>query len=165
MNVPTQFERLISILSQAQVEYVLIGGFAAIVQGSAYATYDVDICYRRTGDNIHRLSNALAPIHPYLRGAPRGLPFRFDAPTIQAGLNFTFTTDQGDLDLLGEVSGLGNFDQVKAASETMELYGFSVSVLTVEGLIRSKKAAGRRKDLLLLGDLENLLKLKRGSKK
>ena len=44
---------------------------------------------------------------PYLRGAPPGLPFRWDDRTLKAGLNFTLTTTLGDLDLLGEVAGGG----------------------------------------------------------
>jgi hypothetical protein len=157
----TQIERLIAALGQGQVEFVLIGGLAAIAHGSAHLTYDVDVCYRRTPENIRRLCNALEPYHPYLRGAPPGLPFSFDPPTVESGSNFTLTTDIGDLDLLGEVMGLGDFDQVAAASEVMDVFGFSVRVLSLEGLIRSKKAVGRSKDLLIVPELEELLKLKR----
>jgi predicted nucleotidyltransferase len=157
----TQIERLVRVLSQPQVSFVLIGGLAAIAHGSAYLTYDVDVCYQRTPENLRRLCDALEPVHPYLRGAPPGLPFRLDPRTIESGLNFTLITDLGDLDLLGEVTGLGTFDRVAEASETMELFGFPVRVLSLEGLIRSKKAAGRQKDLNALPELEALLELKR----
>ncbi|MEW5720467.1 MAG: hypothetical protein AB1817_17720 [Chloroflexota bacterium] len=156
----TQIEQLIAVLSQNQVSFVLIGGLAANAHGSAQLTFDVDVCYERTPDNIQRLCIALEPFHPYLRGAPPGLPFRFDPPTVSAGLNFTLTTDLGDLDLLGEVSGLGSFDQVVTASERIRLFGFAVWVLSLEGLIRSKKAAGRPKDLNALPELEALLALR-----
>ncbi len=156
----TQIEELIAVLSEKRVAFVLIGGLAANARGSAQLTFDVDVCYERTPDNIQRLCNALEPFHPYLRGAPTGLPFRFDPPTVIAGLNFTLVTDLGDLDLLGEVSGLGKFDQVVAASEKMELFGFAVWVLSLEGLIHSKKAAGRPKDLNALPELEALLVLR-----
>jgi len=63
----------------------------------------------RTNKNMERLAKALQPFHPVLRGAPPGLPFRCDAKTIASGLNFTLTTDLGDLDFLGEVAGLGFF--------------------------------------------------------
>ena len=155
----TQIEQLIAALSQNQVAFVLIGGLAANARGSAQLTYDVDVCYQRTPDNIQRLCTALEPLHPYLRGAPLGLPFRFDPQTVATGLNFTLVTDLGDLDLLGEVSGLGKFDQVVASAEKMELFGFAVWVLSLEGLIRSKKAAGRPKDLQALPELEALLAL------
>jgi hypothetical protein len=68
-------------------------------------TTDVDVVYSRNADNVARLAEALKRHHPYLRGAPPGLPFRWDVPTILAGWNFTLTTDLGDIDFLGEVAG------------------------------------------------------------
>ena len=146
-----------------QVDVVLIGGLAMTVHGSAYVTRDLDLCYRRTPANIAALAAALAPLHPYMRGAPPGLPFRFDPPTIQAGLNFTLTTDCGDLDLLGEVAGVGNDEQVFAQSEQKELYGLNLRVLSLDSLIASKKAAGRQKDQGHVLELEELKKLKDAS--
>src|SRR5205807_804268 len=95
-----------------QVQFVLVDGLAMIAHGSAYVTNDLDICYARTPSNIHALVAALAPLHPYLRGAPPGLSFRFDIATVEAGLNFTLVTDLGDVDLLGEIAGIGNYEQV-----------------------------------------------------
>ncbi|MDC0937014.1 hypothetical protein OAS39_12065 [Pirellulales bacterium] len=95
-------EKIVAALNAQQVEFILIGGWAAVVHGSARATVDVDIVYRRTGDNIQKLVAALAPCEPYLRGAPPGLPFKWDEPTIRQGLDFTLTTSVGDLDVLGE---------------------------------------------------------------
>jgi hypothetical protein len=142
------------------VEFVVIGGLAMTIHGSAHVTRDLDVCYRRTADNIAALVAAFAPLHPYLRGAPASLPFKFDAPTVQAGLNFTLTTDLGDVDLLGEVSGVGTADQVIAQSEERTLFGITVRVLSLEALISSKKAAGRLKDRNHLLELEELKKLK-----
>jgi hypothetical protein len=95
----TDFGRLLAALVNAGVEFVVIGGMAATAHGSAHVTVDLDIVYRRTSDNIARLSAALLPLQPYLRGAPPGLPFRFDADTIKRGLNFTLVTLAGDLDV------------------------------------------------------------------
>jgi hypothetical protein len=154
---------LIQLLASRQVEFVTIGGQAMRALGSAHVTEDADFCYRRTAENIARLADALASAHPYLRGAPPGLPFRFDAPTIRAGLNFTLTTDLGDVDFLGEVSGLGNYDAVLAQSEEMDMFGFKVRVLSLEGLIAAKTAAGRLKDRNHLLELEELKKLRDAS--
>ena len=99
-------------------------------------------------------------MRPYLRGAPPGLPFTLAAATIKAGLNFTLTTSLGDLDLLGEVSGLGGYDQVRSASSLVPLYGRSVAVLDLHGLERAKTAAGRVKDL---ADLAFIAELKKRS--
>jgi hypothetical protein len=143
-----------------RVEFVVIGGLAMTIHGSAHVTRDLDVCYRRTADNIAALVAAFAPLHPYLRGAPSGLPFKFDAATVQAGLNFTLTTDLGDVDLLGEVSGVGTADQAIAQSEERTLFGMTVRVLSLDALISSKKAAGRLKDRNHLLELEELKKLK-----
>jgi hypothetical protein len=96
---------------------------------------------------------------------PPDLPFRLDLPTLRAGLNFTLTTDLADLDLLGEVLGLGGYAAVAAASEEIEMSGLRYSVITLEGLIRAKRAAGRPKDLRALYELEALHTLRRGDEK
>ena len=157
----TNFQRLIALLAEARVEFVVIGGLAATVHGSAYVTQDVDICYNRSPENIERLCKALEVVRPRLRGVPSDLPFRLDPPTIRAGLNFTLDTDLGALDLLGEVSPFGEYNEVVKSSEMAELFGLQVPVLSLEALIQAKRAAGRRKDLLLLPELEALLELKK----
>ncbi len=113
------------------------------LQGSAHLTKDIDFCYARTAKNMERLAKALEPFHPVLRGAPPGLLFRFDAKTIANGLNFTLSTDLGDLDFLGEVSGLGLFQDVLGTSDVKDVGGVDCRVLSLEGLIKSKTAAGR----------------------
>lgn len=150
------FERALTVLAGAEVRFVIVGGLAVTIHGSAYVTYDLDFCYARDTDNLSRLVQALQPYRPRLRGAPAGLPFRFDEQTLKSGLNFTLTTDLGDLDLLGEVTGIGDFTAALAASMPVELFGHDFDVLTLEALIASKRAAGRPKDLLVLPELEAL---------
>lgn len=145
-------------LTEQHVEFVIVGGLAMIARGSASLTKDLDICYERTPDNLAALVAALGPLHPYLRGAPPGLPFQFDVLTLQSGLNFTFITDCGDLDLLGEVSGVGIYSQVLAQSSEELMFDMKVRVLSIDGLIAAKKAAGRNKDH---GHLQELLELKK----
>jgi hypothetical protein len=98
--------QMVQQLQQHGVRFIVIGGWAAIIHGTARSTNDVDVVYARDAENIERLAQALTPWHPYLRGAPPGLPFRWDPATIRAGLNFTLTTDYGHLDVLGEVTGV-----------------------------------------------------------
>lgn len=158
-------EDLLKELHRLHVEFVIIGGMAAVAHGSAYLTLDLDLCYSRKKENLERLSEALAPFHPLLRGAPPDLPFSLDISALKSGLNFTLTTDLGDLDLLGEVAGLGDYVQLLSFSEELELYGMACKVLTLEGLIKTKKAAGRRKDLMLLPELEALIEIRKSQKK
>lgn len=153
-------ELLLNALRQADVAFVVIGGMAAVAQGSSYVTADLDICYQRQPINYQRVSSALLPFKPRLRNAPADLPFVLDAATIKAGLNFTLTTEAGDLDLWGEVAGLGTYEVVKSYAEEMELYHHRVWVLNLEGLILSKQAAGRPKDLGLLPELRALQELR-----
>jgi len=157
----TQIEAILIRLSQERIEFVVIGGVAALAHGVARVTFDVDLCYRRTHENVERLCRVLAPLHPMLRGASPDIPFRFDVPTVLAGLNFTLNTDLGDLDLLGEVAGLGEYDAVQTASETLPLYGLPMQVVTIEGLLAAKRAAGREKDQEAIVELEALLELRK----
>jgi predicted nucleotidyltransferase len=154
-------EETLRVLYDAGVEFVLIGGAAMGLQGSAQLTKDIDFCYERSRQNLERLSRAIEPYHPTLRGAPAGLPFRFDVETISRGLNVTLSTDLGDIDFLGEVSGLGEFASVKAASDVMKIGAIEVHVLSLAGLIKSKSAAGRSRDLYVLPELRALEELKK----
>ena len=83
-----------------------------------------------------------------------------DAATLRAGLNFTLTTEVGDVDLPGEVTGLGPYEAVKTHAEEVELYEHRIWILTLGGLIVSKQAAGRAKDLRLLPELQALQALR-----
>jgi hypothetical protein len=110
----TDFDGLLRLLADRRVEFVLVGGLAASAHGSARYTQHVDVVYRHSPDNISRLAGALANVSPYFRGAPLGLPFRWDAEAIAHGLNFTLVTSLGDIDLLGEIAGGGRFEDLQS---------------------------------------------------
>lgn len=151
------FGGIIGVLVDAGVEVIVIGGLAAQAHGSARLTQDADFIYRRTPQNIDRLSAALAAHRPYLRGAPAGLPFTFDPATIRRGLNFTLTTMLGDADFLGEMIGGGTYEQVLPHTMSLSVFGRDVHVLNLTALIIAKRAAGRPKDLEVIAELEALL--------
>jgi predicted nucleotidyltransferase len=151
-----QFARSLEVLRDAGVDFVVIGGVAHAAHGGTYTTYDLDICYDRSPSNIARPAKALEPYHARLRGVTEQIPFRLDTEVITQGMNLMLTTDLGDLDLFGEVPGLGVHPQVLALTEVLELAGRRYHVLSVEGLIRAKRAAARPKDLLVLPELEAL---------
>jgi len=153
----TDFASLFAALVEGNVEFVVIGGMAAVAHGSAHVTVDLDIVYERSNANITRLAAALLPLRPYLRGAPPGLPFSFDAATINAGLNFTLTTIAGDLDVLGEATGAGTFENLKKGSVVREVFGHVCRFVDLKTLIHLKRAAGRPKDLERIAELEALL--------
>lgn len=142
---------LLALLAEHEVRFSVIGGVALIARGVQRTTEDLDIAYARDRQNLARLAGALAAIHPRLRGVPGDLPFTLDEASLRSGLNFTLDTDLGPLDLLGEVPGLGTFEHVDAASSELEIAGTKILVLTLDGLERAKRAAGRPKDLVDLG--------------
>jgi hypothetical protein len=109
-----QVEPSLRLLIQHQVEFVIVGGVAISAHGSSYLTYDLDVAYARTRDNLKRIVAALAPYQPRPRDFPTDLPFVWGEQTINQGTNFTLTTDLGNIDLLGEVAGLGTYEQVRA---------------------------------------------------
>ena len=148
------YQRLLSALVEAKVEFVVIGGVAATLHGSARLTADLDIVYGRSKENIRRMVAALGPLTPYLRGAPKGLPFHLDAETVRAGLNFTLTTDAGPLDLLGEIAGGFDYEVLRKRSIVVELFGLRCRLIDLDALIESKMAAGRPKDLEVIAELE-----------
>jgi predicted nucleotidyltransferase len=150
------FERVLVTLADAQVRFVIVGGLAVTIHGSAYVTFDLDFCYARDAENLASLANILQPFNPRVRGAPAELPFRFDEETLKRGLSFTLSTELGDLDLLGEVTGIGDYADVLASSEHVELFDRTFNVLTLDALIASKRDAGRPKDLQVLPELEAL---------
>ena len=156
-----QYKAILQTLTAANVEFVLIGGLAANLRGSARVTLDVDVVYSRSQENIRRLVVALCPHAPYLRGAPPGLPFSWDEKTVRIGLNFTLVTSLGDLDLLGEVVGGGTYEQLLPHSSELEAFGVKVRCATLERLIQLKRAAGRPKDWESIAELEALLEERR----
>jgi len=156
----TDFSALLQRL--AGVKFILVGGAAATAHGSARLTADLDIVYERMPDNIGRLVAALEPCKPYPRGAPSGLPFRWDEGAIRGGLNFTLATTLGDIDLLGEIAGGGAYQDLLPHTITLSLFGVQCLCLGLERLIQVKRAAGRPKDLEGIAELEAILEEKAG---
>lgn len=156
---PTDYDKLISALDKAGVDFIVIGGLAANAHGSPRFTQDVDVLYSRADDNVARLVRALAPLRPYLRGAPPGLPFEWSVQTLVRGLNFTLTTTVGSLDIRGEIVGGGSYEALRAHSTVMRIFRRDVRVLNLDALIRAKRAAGRPKDFEAIAELELLQEL------
>ncbi|MGH2583584.1 MAG: nucleotidyltransferase [Dehalococcoidia bacterium] len=156
------FATLLRLLSEHGVEFIIVGGAAAVIHGSSRLTEDLDIVYERNPENIARLVQALAGQSPYLRGAPPGLPFRWSDRTIAAGLNFTLETDLGPLDLLGEIIGGGGYHELVEHTVEADVFGVQCRCLDLGSLIRVKRATGRPKDLEAISELEAMLEEEHG---
>jgi hypothetical protein len=147
---------ILECLSRHEVDFVLIGGLAGMALGSAVLSYDVDIAYARDKGNLARLATALRELGATLRGAPRDLPFQLDALTLEAGANFTFSTQYGALDVLTDPVGAPSYRQLFDAGSDVSIEGVVVRVVSLDHLIAMKEATGRAKDKLMATEYRTL---------
>jgi hypothetical protein len=140
------FENLLARLIEHRVDFVLVGGFAATAYGSTLLTQDVDVCLRFSADNLMRLQEALADLHPVHRMTPQRLPLRLTLESSQDLKNLYLDTDFGPLDCLGAIQGVGDFEHVQEHSIEVPLPAGICRILSLDALIRSKEAMGRPRD-------------------
>lgn len=154
-------ERFCALLAEHGVEFIVVGGQAEALMGSARVTYDVDLCYRRTPANLERLAAALGTLDLTLRGAPPDLKFRLDAQALALGQNYTFEVDgEYPLDLLGYLEPIGTYEELVPGTETVPLAGHPIRVIGLEDLIRIKRYLGRPKDREALLQLEAIKRVR-----
>jgi hypothetical protein len=144
---------LLEALERRAVDYIVIGGVAGIVHGSASLTFDFDLLYARDDANLERLAEVLAELNVTLRNAPPDLPFQIDAKTLAAGSNFTFDSEVGPFDILGHADGMRGYETMRAAAVREELWDVPVRVASIDDLIGMKRAAGRPKDKAMAEEL------------
>jgi hypothetical protein len=144
------------------VEFITVGGYATMLHGSALMTQDVDVACRMTRENLLRLEAALKNLHPVHRQTPQKIPLDFTQQSPEGWKNIYLRTDWGQLDCLGEIKGIGDFDAVLAHSEEMDLGdGLLIQILTLDALIEAKKAVGRPRDIHAVHELEAIRELRR----
>jgi hypothetical protein len=142
------------------VDFVVIGGVAAILHGSARNTFDLAICFASDPGNLAALGSTLVGLHAQLRGAAEPVPFTRDAGTLKRIDVLTLTTSAGDLDVLRVPSGAPRYDVLRSHADRYDVGGVEVRVASVEDLIAMKTAAGRAKDLGDIEELEAILRLR-----
>jgi transcriptional regulator with XRE-family HTH domain len=150
---PLQAHPLLKALVEHGVDFVLVGGMAGIALGSSYPTYDIDIAYARDEANLERLARALAELRVSLRvkgEAAADLPFLPDARSLANGANFTFMTEFGMFDVLGDLAGIRSYEDLRRDATVQEVEGFPIRVTSIGHLIAMKRAANRTKDKLML---------------
>jgi hypothetical protein len=144
---------LLGKLAGGGVEFVLIGGYAAVAHGVSLVTQDVDVCCRFSRSNLYRLQDLLSDLHPRHRMLPQKPPLELNDDLCERIKNLYLETDLGLLDCLSEVAGLGAFDAVLEHSVEMNLPAGTIRVLDLEGLIQAKEAMDRPQDRLALTQL------------
>ena len=155
------YEDIIVALVTDEIRFVVIGGVAATIQGSARFTNDIDFCYDASPDNVERLASRFARWNAYLRGVERGLPFVMDARAFRITPVMTLTTDVGDIDVMDVVPGVGRYEDAIKKSDKVAIGRVEFHSLNLDALIDSKRAVRRPKDVEQLIELEALRALRR----
>lgn len=159
----SDFQSLVGRLLEQGVEFVIVGGYAAVAHGSSMLTQDMDICCRFNPDNLMRLQKALRGLKPVHRMTTQRLPLKLTEKSAASLLNLYLDTTFGQLDCLGSITGLGDFDEVLRRSMIIDWFGQPCRILSVDALIKSKKAMGSTKDLETVRQLEALRKIRKKS--
>lgn len=152
-------ERILQVLEEHGVLFILIGGFAAVIHGSPYVTTDIDVVPESSLDNLDRLSAALRAMNArvWTTSEPEGIPFDHDASSLARVRTWNLVTDLGRLDVTFEPSGTRGYEDLARGAVRLEIMGTRVEVAALADIVRSKEAAGRGKDRLVLPVLRRLL--------
>jgi hypothetical protein len=153
------FLNLLAKLRKAGVDFVIIGGFAGVIHGCTFVTQDIDICCNFTPENLLRLQGAIADLNPVHRMTPNRLKLQLTEDQCKNLKNLYLDTMLGRLDCISFVLGVGNFEKVKAASETIVVDNEKYLVSDIDSLIASKTALNRKKDSQILAQLESIKRL------
>jgi hypothetical protein len=147
--------QLLKLLLEAKIDFVLIGGYAGVVHGCTQLTRDLDICAALTDEDIKKLRDCLKDYNPKLRMNPNFKPSFMEQPKSTKNLNAIYLeTDIGVLDILKSVIAIGDFSAVKRNAQLIDVFGLPCQVISIDDLIKAKKAMNRDKDKLVLKELE-----------
>jgi predicted nucleotidyltransferase len=145
---------LLRRLSEAGVDFVVVGGIAVAFQGYGRATKDLDITYATTPENLTRLGEVLVALNARLRGIAEEVPFRPDGRTLRRTSMLTLDTDDGGLDLIVAPPGAPSYAALRAQADVVSLEGVEVRIASLDHLLAMKRAAGRPQDLVDVEALE-----------
>jgi hypothetical protein len=148
------FRRILEILEAHGVEYVVVGGVAAVLQGAPVTTFDIDTLVKVDTENAERVLRALHDLDARYREHDSLRPTAAD---VAAGGHLLLLTNSGPLDVLGFIGGGKRYEDVANRADTVRVGSLSIRVLTLEMLVDEKKALGRDKDLAALRLLEVLI--------
>jgi len=150
-------------LTAAGVDFVVIGGMALVLSGSARLTRDLDIAFADDPANLEALGGVLVGLGARLREVEEDVPFVPDAATLANVRLLTLTTAAGWLDVHREIGGAPPYGTLRRNAERIGLGDFAVLVASPHDLIAMKRAAGRPQDVADVAELEAILRLRRGA--
>jgi len=151
--MPSSLE-ILKRLVEKEVDFVLVGGMASVAHGSSMVTEDLDVCARLDTANASRILQAIGDLDPKWRTNPRHPALTSDPSVLATFNNLYLLTNLGIVDVLGEITGIGSFDEVKRRSIEIQVAGVRCRVMDLSSLIESKRAIGRPKDIHVARELE-----------
>lgn len=155
-------ERMLACLTARDVDFVIVGGIAVVLLGSARLTQDLDIAYAQDQANLDALGNVLLDLDARLRGVDEAVRFVPDGRTLRHVELLTLTTDAGSLDLLGRPPGAPPYAELRRNAQHLDVGQSSVRVASIDDMIAMKRNAGRAQDLADIEELETILRLRNG---
>jgi hypothetical protein len=150
----SNLEDLVERLIRSHVEFVIVGGFAVLAHGASLMTEDIDICCPFSEQNLQALQSAVRDLRPVHRMTPQRLPFELTPSLVSSLKSLYLATDLGKLDCLGEVLGVGGFEQVKRRSIEVKFESGPCKVLNIDALIEAKAAMNRTRDRMAISQLK-----------
>lgn len=151
---------ILGLLTAHGVDFVVIGGIAAVLHGSARNTQDLDICVARDDANLTVLGRALVELNARLRRVADDAPFVPDAAMLRRVQTLTTETVAGHFDVLANPDGSPPYERLRRNAERYDLGAFAVLVASIDDLIAMKRAAGREKDIADIGELQAIARLR-----
>lgn len=157
------FQGLLERLTDGGLEFVVVGGYAAMTHGSSLVTRDLDLCAVLTPENVEKIRHLLADWNPKHRMTPHRLSFVDHPPAGVPLQNLYLQTDHGVIDILSSILGVGDFARLAARAEKFEVEGRTYRFISLEDLIAAKEAVGREKDLLAVKELRAIAAKRAGA--
>ena len=154
-------QEILRLLTERGVDFIVVGGYAAVLHGSPRVTQDLDITFARDPPNLEALARVLTDLHARLYGADRDSPFVADERTLARVELLTLETELGKLDLLALPAGAPPYRDLREHAACFDVGGFLVRVADIPQLIAMKEIAGRPKDLADIADLDAIARLRR----
>jgi predicted nucleotidyltransferase len=161
MDAPLNFLEILKVLTRHRVDFILVGGVAAILEGAPISTFDLDVMIRPTSDDRNRLLEALSELNARCLD-PAGRHILPDQTKLETLRLQRLVTDFGPLDVLETIGDGLKYSDLAGETEVYEVGGLALRALRLEAIILSKEQAGREKDLAALPILRRTLQLKRG---
>lgn len=155
------FSNLLERLAGADIDFVIVGGFAGVVHGCWFLTQSIEVCCDFSPANLLSLQKALKDIHPVHRMTPNRKKLKLSEKNCKQFKNLYLDTDDGQLDCLSFVDGLGDYRKVKQASQFIRVEDMQLRILSLDALIKAKKAMNRPHDKEAIRQLEAIKKVQK----